>query len=381
MTIGIVDQARQRSSWMRTRLRELAECESPSDDRAALRDCADLLTRLWAENVGEPLRHIERDGRVHLTWAGGGPPAVLLLGHYDTVWPRGTLTGWPVTESDGIIRGPGVLDMKAGIIQMLTAVSLLGDDAAGVTVLLTADEEIGSPGSRDLIEDAARRAGAVLVCEPATPDGAVKIARRGVARYRVTATGKAAHAGEEPEHGINAGVEIAEQVPRIAAIASAAADTTVTPTVLRAGSTVNSVPESGSVDVDARAWTLAELERVDGQIRALTPAVAGARLQVTGAIDRRPFEPELTAPLTAALAAAAAQAGVPNPASVMWRSASDANLTAGVGVPTLDGLGAVGAHPHGRDEHVQAATMPDRAALLATFIKEWIRRTRPRSPH
>jgi glutamate carboxypeptidase len=374
MTIGFLDRARRQTVQMHRRLQELVECESPSNDPDALRECADLLTAQWAEASGRPLVHIERDGRRHLTWDGGATPAVLLLGHYDTVWPRGTIPDWPFTERDGIIRGPGVLDMKAGIVQMLSAVELLGDQAEHVTVLLTADEEVGSPSSRDLIEEAARRAGAVLVCEPATPDGAVKIARRGVAHYRLTAVGKAAHAGEEPEHGINAAIEIARQIPTIASLASTENDTTVTPTVLRAGNTVNSVPERGTIDVDVRAWTRDELERVDRQIRLLQPELEGSRLQVNGGIDRRPFEPALTASLTEALADGAADIGLQAPTTAVWRSASDANITAGIDVPTLDGLGAVGAHPHGRDEHIIAATVPDRAALLAACVRTLVER-------
>jgi glutamate carboxypeptidase len=369
MTSTLVEAARQRTGWMHDRLRDLVECQSPSDDPVALRACAELISHQWAGATGRSPRNVEGG---HLFWEGGARPEVLLLGHYDTVWPLGTIKDLPFTIANGVIRGPGVLDMKAGIIQMLTAITLLGDFAEHVVVLLTADEEIGSPTSRPLIEETAARTGAVLVCEPATPDGAVKIARRGVGHYRITAMGRAAHAGEEPERGLNAGVEIALQIPGILGLASPEHDTTVTPTVLRAGTTINSIPESGHIDVDVRAWSRTELERVDKEIRLRQPRIHGTRLAVSGGIDRQPFEPDLTIRLTEALAAGATELGLQPPATVKWRSASDANITAGIAVPTLDGLGAVGAHPHARDEHVIAATIPERAALLAALIHRLI---------
>lgn len=201
-------------------LRELVSCESPSNSEAALARCADLLTGWGDEAVGRPAHRIVRNAGPHLLWR-APDPGVLLLGHFDTVWPLGTLTDWPMTVVDGVARGPGVFDMKAGIVQMLTAVELV-TDVSRVSVLLTCDEEIGSLTSRDLIEDEARRAGAVLVCEPSADGGAVKIARKGCASYQVAVAGRASHAGLEPELGVNAGIELAHQVLALEPLASLA---------------------------------------------------------------------------------------------------------------------------------------------------------------
>lgn len=369
MTSDLLARAHERTGQMVDQLRVLVERESPSDDVTALGACADLIGQQWEDATGRAPRRVTSDGRTHLLWESAGPTKVLLLGHYDTVWPLGTINELPFSNIDGVIRGPGTLDMKAGIIQALTAISLL-DDADGVAVLLTADEEVGAASSRALIENCARQANAVLVCEPCTPDGAVKIARRGIAHYRVSVEGRAAHAGEEPERGINATIEIASQIPAIAAIASTDLDTTVTPTVLHAGTTVNSVPERAVLDIDVRGWTRTELERVDRQLRDLTPNLPGARLSVTGAISRGSFETSASRPLLPAVEQAAADIGIPMPPTVKWRSGSDANLTAAIGTPTLDGLGAQGAHPHSRDEHIIADAMPTRTAFLAALIDQ-----------
>lgn len=370
------DSLLSRSETLRTHmlewLGELVECESPSDDFDALESCAQLVVELWHRQVGRCPEIRRVDGRPHVFVPSRGAPRVLLLGHFDTVWPVGTLDELPFTVSDDVIRGPGTLDMKAGIVQALGAVTLLGDPD-GVCVLLTSDEELSDTGSEALIVDMAREGGAVLVCEPCTPDGSVKIARRGIAHYRVTAHGRAAHAGEEPEYGINATLEIAAQVPAIARLASGDQDTTVTPTVLRAGSASNAIPDTGVVDVDVRAWTRAELERVDRQVRELSPLThRDAKVTVDGGISRGPFETAASQPLVPALEAAAAAIGLPTPPTVRWRSGSDANLTAAAGVPTLDGLGACGAHPHARDEHVIASTMPRQTALLASLIRQLV---------
>jgi glutamate carboxypeptidase len=373
---GMIDHARSRSPVLVERLRTLVECESPSDDPAALRACADLIADFFVETLG---RAPQRTEHGHLLWRGPGEPRVLLLGHYDTVWPVGTLAGWPFTvgggtdggTARGTAHGPGVLDMKAGIVQLLAALDILGDPA-GVSVLLTADEEVGSPTSRSLVEAEARRAGCVLVCEPGGPAGQVKKARRGTAVYRLSVTGRAAHAGEAPEDGVNAAVELAAQIPAIAALADRVADTTVTPTVLRAGTATNCVPESGYIDIDVRAWTPEEQARIDSALRALEPRLPGARLAVSGGVSggvgRPPFEAEAAQPLVGLLYAAAGDVALPPPEMVRWRSASDANLTAALGIPTLDGLGAVGAFPHARSEYIDLPTMPDRAALLAALI-------------
>jgi glutamate carboxypeptidase len=356
-----------RASWMNERLAALVSCESPSGEPGALARCASLLDDMGAEVFGRPARQLAPGGCPCLLWRGTSACQVLVLGHFDTVWPLGTLAGWPYTVSGGIASGPGVFDMKAGIIQALAAVSLL-DTPDGVTLLLTGDEETGSAASRDLIEDQARQVAAVLVCEPSADGGAVKIARKGVGSYRLEITGRAAHAGLEPHLGINAGIEMAHQVLALAGLADPAQETTVTPTALAAETTANTVPERATAAVDVRAWTRAGLERADRQIRQLTPHLPGVALQVSGGINRYPLEAPAATGLLKLAQEAAAAIGVTPPQGVRSGGGSDGNLTAALGIPTLDGLGAVGGHPHARSEHADVAAMPQRAALLAALI-------------
>jgi glutamate carboxypeptidase len=359
--------AAARSSWMRECLAELVNCESPSAEATAVSRCAALLDDMGTEAFGRPAERLTVDGRPHLLWPAAAQRPVLILGHFDTVWPLGTLAHWPYTVTDGIASGPGVFDMKAGIVQALAAIALL-DHKDSVSLLLTSDEELGSASSRSLIEDQARSAGAVLVCEPSADGGAVKTARKGVGGYQISIGGRAAHAGLEPQLGINAGIELAHQVLALAALADQGAQTTVTPTVLAAGTTMNTVPELARATVDVRAWTAAELERVDQQIRLLKPHLADAAVTVTGGINRYPLEPSAALGLFSLVRTAAGDIGIVPPEGVRSGGGSDGNLTAALGVPTLDGLGAVGGRPHARSEHADVRQMPDRAALLAALI-------------
>jgi glutamate carboxypeptidase len=359
--------ATARAAWMRECLAELVACESPSAEAAALARCAALLDDMGMEAFGRPAERLTAAGRLHLLWPATAPQPVLILGHFDTVWPLGTLADWPYTVTDGIASGPGVFDMKAGIVQALAAVTLL-DRKDSVSLLLTSDEEVGSPSSRPLIEDQARRASAVLVCEPSADGGAVKIARKGVGGYQINIGGRAAHAGLEPHLGVNAGIEMAYQVLALAGLADPGVQTTVTPTMLAAGTTMNTVPELARVTVDVRAWTAAELERVDEQIRLLEPRLPEAAVTITGGINRYPLEPAAAVGLFELTQTAADDIGIEPPDGVRSGGGSDGNLTAALGVPTLDGLGAVGGRPHARSEHADVRTMPDRAALLAALI-------------
>ncbi|UGQ14864.1 M20 family metallopeptidase [Yinghuangia sp. ASG 101] len=360
-------QARDQARHMTDLLAELVACESPSGNVPALNRCADLVAEAGRAVLGYLPQRIATEDGPHLLWAGDSPDPVMLLGHFDTVWPVGTLNDIPFTIQDGVARGPGVFDMKAGIVQMLTAASLV-EDPFRIRLLLTCDEETGSLTSRELVESQAHSARAVLVGEPSADGGAVKIARKGISGYQVTAQGRAAHAGLEPELGINAGLEIAAQALAIAELTRQAVGTTVTPTVITAGTTANTVPERATVHVDARAWTRDELDLVDAGIRQLTPHLPGAALTITGGINRYPFELETALPLLAELQIAAKTLGLPEPDGVRSGGGSDGNYTAALGTPTLDGLGAIGAHPHGRNEHVLVNTMPDRTALTAAFI-------------
>lgn len=371
----ILELARSRMPAVLADIRALVECESPSDDLAALERCADLLDSIGARELGSRAERLPSGDRVHLRWRlGEGPRSVLLLGHLDTVWPIGSLETHPWSTVDGILRGPGCFDMKTGIVQILAAIGLLrkefGDQSvAGVTVLVTSDEEIGSPTSRELIEDEARAHPACLVTEAAAPGGRLKLARKGASTYRLQAIGRAAHAGLDPERGVNAAVEIAHQIIRIAALGDSDAGTTVTPTVLDGGSATNTVPAEAGVAVDVRAATVGEQDRIDGILRTLTPVLPGARLDLSGGPNRPPMEAALSVELLAVAQRVARDLGLPELEGVAVGGASDGNLTAGVGTPTLDGLGAVGGGAHAADEHVVIGEIPSRIALLAGLIR------------
>ncbi|MGW6336309.1 M20 family metallopeptidase [Nocardia rhamnosiphila] len=361
----LLDAAAGKLPAMLDRLRLLVDCESPSNDPRGLERCAALIGPWLSEALERPVRSERVGENVHVL-AEAPDPGVLILGHFDTVWPVGTTAGRPFEITDGIATGPGTFDMKGGIVQALAAIELLGD-ASHVSVLLTSDEEVGSVTSRELIEEQARKAGAVLVCEPGADGGAVKIGRKGLAAYHVAVTGRAAHAGLEPELGVNAGIELAHQILAIAGLASE--NTSVVPAVLAGGTTVNTVPESAGCSVDARSWSVADLEQVDRAMFALAPRLPGATVTVTGGIARLPFEESSARGLYREAEAAARELGMAPLRAVRSGGASDGNFTAAIGVPTLDGLGAIGGHPHARDEYVDVKAMPERVALLAALLE------------
>ncbi|WP_330438173.1 M20/M25/M40 family metallo-hydrolase [Micromonospora sp. NBC_00821] len=363
----LLDAATQLKADMVDRLGTLVASESAPGSLLHLESCADLLTRWGEEALGRPARRVVIDGLPHLLWPAASQ-RVLLLGHFDTVFPVGTIRSRPFTVRNDVATGPGVCDMKGGIVQMFTALRLVADTST-VGVLLTCDEESGSVTSRPLIEREARRSGAVLVCEAATPDGHVKVARKGGSVYRLTVRGRAAHAGVEPRRGVNATVEVAHQVLTLGTLGAAdSGGTSVTPTLLSAGTTTNTVPERASLAVDVRAWTRDELERVDHAIRGLVPFLPEATLAVQGGINRYPMSPELARPLLELAQSTARQLGIPDLVGAHAAGASDGNFTAALGVPTLDGLGAVGGGAHAADEYVCVDRMPERTALLAGLV-------------
>jgi glutamate carboxypeptidase len=346
----------------------LVTCESPSTDLSALAKSAEAVARIGARRLGADPERIVLDGRTHLRWRlGDGPSRVLLLGHHDTVWPLGTLATRPYAVEGGVLRGPGCFDMKAGLVLAMHAAARL-PGPSGVTILVTADEEIGSPGSRALIEAEATGPVAALVLEASADGGALKTERKGVSQYRVVVSGRAAHAGLEPERGVNATVELAHQVLAVSALASPERGTTVTPTLMSSGVTANTVPAAGELDVDVRVRDAAEQERVDAAMRALRPVLDGARLEITGGPNRPPLAAEASESLFARAVAAAAGLGLPPPGRAAVGGGSDGNFTAGRGTPTLDGLGAVGGGAHADDEHVLVAELPGRAALVAALL-------------
>jgi glutamate carboxypeptidase len=352
-------------------LGRLVECESPSSDLAAVARSAEVVAELGKRLTSAEPERIERDGCRHLRWRFGTGDRVLLLGHHDTVWPLGSLAEHPWRTEDGRGYGPGCFDMKAGLVQLFHALASL-PSMDGVTVLITGDEELGAPTSRELIQDEARRCAVALVAEGSADGGALKTARKGIAHYELKVYGRAAHAGLEPWNGLNASVELAHQVLALAALTGGPGGTTVTPTVMSAGTAANTVPAEASVRVDARVPTMAERERVDAAIRGLTPRLDGARLEVVAGPNHPPLEPSASAELYDLAERVAGELGLGPLGSASVGGASDGNLAAGVGTPTLDGLGAVGGGAHAPGEHVVVEQMPRRAAVLAGLIERLV---------
>ncbi|MEW2191782.1 M20 family metallopeptidase [Streptomyces microflavus] len=391
-------------------LEALVRCESYSADPAALARSAEAVGALGTRLLGTAPESIVIDGVTHLRWV-FGTPRVLLVGHHDTVWPMGSLEARPWSVTAGIARGPGVLDMKAGLVQMFHALASLRT-LDGLCVLVNGDEETGSPTSRELIEEAARGSAAAFVLEASGDrDGALKTARKGSSRYEVTVYGRAAHAGLDPEKGVNAAVEAAHQVLAIAGIGAAVAgsagstgvpgcagvtgvaggtgatgvagdsgatgggpDTsTVTPTLLSAGSTPNTVPARARIAVDVRVPTSAAQVHIDTLLRGLTPRTPGARLEIQDIGGRPPMEPGASAELFALASRIARELGQGPLRGIAVGGVSDGNCTAAVGCPALDGLGAVGAGAHADDEYVEVASMIPRSRLLAELVTRTLR--------
>ena len=350
-------------------LQELVELQSPSEDLAACARVVDLAVVIAARNLQEPARVTQAGGRP-VFWWGSDKPEVVLLCHLDTVWPIDSyLPLWRV-EGDQIF-GPGIFDMKAGFLQAMYAIKEIPNASQKIALIGTTDEEIGSHASRQLIEDLARSAKATLVFESSIDD-TVKIGRKGTSMYRITVHGRAAHAGLEPEKGINATTEISKIVLAMAALENSEHGTTVVPTVMQSGSTTNTVPATASLDIDARSFLAAELVRIDEAIKSLKPSHPEARIEIVGGINRPPLEHAATAELYATIEKVASNLGMPPVGHVSVGGASDGNIAAAVGGRVLDGLGASGYGAHAAHEHILASRIETRIALIAGFIKELI---------
>lgn len=346
----------------------LVRQESPSHDLDAVASSAEVVARVGTARLGVEPERLLVDGHTHLRWRfGAGRPRVLLLGHHDTVWPLGSLDSHPFVVQDGVLRGPGCVDMKAGLVMALHAVQALAD-RDGVSILITGDEEIGSPTSRVLIEQEAAGCAGALVLEAAADGGALKIERKGVSTYQVHVHGRAAHAGLEPEAGVNATLELAHQALAVAALADGGRGTTVTPTVLTSGSTANTVPAEGRFAVDVRVRDEAEQARVDAAMRALVPVDPGAQVSVTGGPNRPALKLSASASLLATAQDLARRLGLPEVRTARVGGASDGNFTAAIGTPTLDGLGASGGGAHADHEHVLVDELLPRTALLTALV-------------
>jgi glutamate carboxypeptidase len=351
----------------------LVRIESPTDDVDACAAIAQEAIGIFEGWLPEPARIETHGGRPVWRW-GAAQPRILLLGHLDTVWPVGSLARLPFSNDGGVLRGPGVFDMKAGIVQGWAAMTLAAvTESSGVGMLLTTDEETGSHASRDVIAAAITRAEAVLVLEPSI-DGALKTARKGTSWYTVEFEGRAAHAGLDPERGINALLAAAEFAGACGAWSDPSSGTTVTPTVLHAGTTSNTVPALASITLDVRAWTWDEQSRVDHAVRAWRPTTNASGVFVLGGIDRPAMEESSSGSLFTLAQEAAVTLGLPSLEGRAVGGASDGNLTAAAGIATLDGLGAVGDGAHADHEWASVSGMADRAALLAALINSLVGR-------
>lgn len=347
-------------------LQRIVDSESPTEDLDAVQHTALEVAEVGRGLLGTSPEVIEVDGCSHLRWSFGAP-RVLILGHFDTVWPMGTIDRWPFALDGDRATGPGIFDMKGGLVQGLFAVSALSD-LDGVEILFNSDEETGSRTSQALVEEAARRVKAALVLEPSA-DGALKVARKGIASYQLLVTGRAAHAGLEPERGINAVVELAGQIEAITKMGRLEAGTTVTPTLTQAGTAQNTIPAHAQTWIDVRARTDAELDRVQAELGSLHAKLDGAEVNVERRHFRSPLERSASANLFDLAVAHAEKLGLGKLQGVEVGGASDGNLTAGVGCPTLDGLGAVGAGAHAEGEHIFISKMAERAALVASLVE------------
>ncbi len=350
-------------------LERLVIAESPSPDKARCDACADEVAELFRRRTGVvAIRHRRPTAGDHLeVRVGVGAEPIVLLCHHDTVWPEGTLARLPFRVDGDRVTGPGSYDMKAGIVEAAFALER-AQPRRPVVLLSTSDEEVGSGSSRALIEETARHACAVLVLEPAASGGAMKTARKGIADFILEIDGRAAHAGTEPEKGISATVELAHQVLALNLLAHPASGTTINVGVVRGGTRPNVVAAQAHAEIDVRFTRASEAERVVAAIRGLQPKLAGARLRISGGVDRPPMErsPEVVrlAQLAQGLAAKAGFAL----SETSVGGASDGNFTAAMGVPTLDGLGPDGGGAHADSEHLLVGSWLQRTELLRSLI-------------
>lgn len=366
--------------WVLEFIEGLVAIESPSDDPKAVNRCgAELATRL--EAIGGTVMRIDSTtAGDHLRASfGDGQRQILLLGHFDTVWPVGQLARMPLKRDGGKLFGPGVFDMKAGIgLATLATRAVLdrgGLDGCRIVMLWTTDEEIGSKTSRALIEAEATRSDAVLVFEPSLPGGALKTSRKGVGQFEMIARGVSAHAGLDPGKGISAIRELATQIVAIDDLQDPANGVTLTVGMISGGTRGNVVPAEARATIDARATTRADADRVQRTMRGLTPHIPGATVEVTGGFDRPPLErTDAVVRLFTQAKQAAAEIGV----ALEEGSAgggSDGNFTAALGIPTLDGFGAIGDGAHALHEHVEIDALVPRAATIAGVLLRLARRS------
>jgi glutamate carboxypeptidase len=371
--ISLRDFCRANRDWVLDTTEALVAIESPTTDKAAVDRCGAALAARLAAIGGRVTRLPRPDRGDHLlTEFGCGSSQILLLGHFDTVWPVGQLDRMPLTRSSGRLHGPGVFDMKAGIaIAMLAARALLEVGPKldlRVVMLWTTDEEVGSHSSRTVIEEEARRSRAVLVLEPSLPGGAVKTSRKGCGQYQVTVRGVAAHAGIEPQKGASAVQELAHQILHLNALQDLARGISVNVVQVSGGSRSNVIPDEARATVDVRVPTAASAGEIDAAFRALRAVDGRTTVEATGGLDRPPLERTSHVQRLYKQAADVARELGQELAEGGTGGGSDGNFTAALGIPTLDGLGAVGDGAHALHEHVDIEALADRAALVAGLI-------------
>ena len=359
-------------------LGQFVRCESPSHQKAAVDRLGKLVASEWRRRGAKVrvLRDQTRGDSLRAeVWLGDGRPKgqIMVLGHLDTVYPLGTLATMPFRVEGGRAFGPGTFDMKAGLVLALCAIDALQAlrlrPKKRLVFFWNSDEEIGSYSSRALIEREARRSAAVLVLEPAAgPEGRLKTGRKGIGAAEIIATGRSAHAGLDPGAGINAVHELALQIARLKDLNNPRRGIAVQATVVAGGTVSNVVPHHARAELDIRFTHLADAPKIERNLRALRPILPGARVEVRGGINRPPLE---RTPAVAALFHHAQklirELGHPLDETTVG-GGSDGNFTAALGVPTLDGLGAIGNGAHSAVEHVIVRSLPERAALLAGLL-------------
>ena len=363
-----------RSGWLLETTTALARLESPTLDKAAVDRCGTELGRQLVA-VGATIETLSSKGtgdHLRATF-GDGPSQLLLLGHFDTVWPVGQLDQMPIRREAGRLYGPGVFDMKAGIAISMLAVHALGalrlHPRRRIVMLFTADEERGSGTSRAYVETEARRSEAVFVLEPSLPGGALKTRRKGIGEFELHVSGTSAHAGVDPRKGASAISELATQILRLEALRDAGRGILVNVGVVEGGASPNVVADRARAVIDVRVDTAADARRIRDAIYELEPKGPGTALRVTGDFSRPPLERNEAVVRLYEMARAVAKELGHDLQEGSTGGGSDGNLTAALGVPTLDGLGAVGDGAHALHEHVVVDQLPWRAALVAGLIR------------
>lgn len=370
-----VDHLLKQQDAMIAMLRDMVEMETPSGDQQAVHRLAQYMAGRFAK-IGTDIEFLQPNAGEHLraSW-GNGDEQILVLCHLDTVWPAGELARRPFHVEGGRAYGPGVYDMKGGIVQAFFALKAIIElnirPGRKIVFLCTTDEESGSMSSRALIEQEALRSRSVLVPEPASgAAGAVKLTRKGWGIYHLTVTGRTAHAGNDHEKGISAVTELACQILKLQAMTDYSAGTTVNVGVIAGGTVVNVVPDKAEARIDLRATSLDALQRTQQAILGLTPVTPGAILKMTGQINRPPLEAtDRNMQLYHRAKQIAADLGIELPGAHVG-GVSDGNFTSSVGVATLDGIGAVGEGAHAVHEYLESKAMAPRAALVARLLVE-----------